>query len=89
VLCSELGVPAAAVVTTPFESLAKLTAAAIGVPDFDVMVIPHPIWTRDAAWMDATAEKLAAPLIAKLFASASPQHQENTASNSEAPREVS
>ena len=72
VLCSELGVPSAVVVTTPFESLAKLTAAAIGVPQFDVMVIGHPIWTRDAAWMDAEAEKLAEPLIRKLFATATP-----------------
>ena len=63
-----MGVPSAAVVTTPFESLARLTAASIGVPQFDVMVIGHPIWTRDAAWMEATAEKLAGPLIEKLFA---------------------
>lgn len=62
-----MGVPSAAVVTTPFESLARLTAASIGVPQFDVMVIDHPIWTRDAPWMEATAEKLAAPLIEKLF----------------------
>jgi hypothetical protein len=67
VLCSEQGVPAAAVVTTPFEGLARMTAMSIGVPQFDIMVIEHPIWTRDAAWMEATAEKLAKPLIEKLF----------------------
>ena len=71
-LCSEQGVPSAAVVTVPFESLARLTAAAVGVPQIDIMVIEHPIWTRDQVWMDATAEKLADPLIKKLFSSGKP-----------------
>ncbi len=55
-------------VTTPFRQLARLTAATLGTPDLPVMVIEHPIWTRDQAWMEAAAEKLAGPLIEKLFA---------------------
>ncbi len=66
-LCSELGTPAAALVTTPFETLARRTAKVLGVPDFPILVVEHPIWTRDQAWLEAAAEKLMDPLIETLF----------------------
>ena len=64
---SQDGVPATVVVTTPFERLAKSSAMANGVPGFDIMVIDHPVWTRDKAWMDAEAERLSDRVIATLF----------------------
>ena len=67
ILCSEAGVPATVVVTRPFAFLAKHTGKNLGAPEFEAMVIDHPIWTRDDAWLDAAAEKLAEPLIALLF----------------------
>ena len=66
---SQDGIPATVVVTTPFERLARLTLASCGEPEFEVMVINHPIWTRNQAWLEAEAERLAGPLIGTLFAS--------------------
>jgi len=68
VLCSAEGIPSAAVITTPFERLVQATAMNLGVPSIPVMVVEHPIWTRDAAWIDIAAARLCEPLIAKLFA---------------------
>jgi hypothetical protein len=67
-LFSQDGVPATVVVTTPFERLAKSSAVANGVPGFEIMVIDHPVWTRDQVWMDAEADRLAERVIATLFA---------------------
>jgi hypothetical protein len=58
VLCAEAGVPAVVVVTEPFAELARLTAVNFGVPDFPVLVIDHPIFTRDDAWVEQTAARL-------------------------------
>jgi hypothetical protein len=51
------------VITTPFESLASMTAKNLGLTDFRWVVAEHPIWTRDDAWFDEQAEKLAAPVL--------------------------
>ena len=59
--------PATALHTEPFRALAKLTCANAGVPDFTTMAIDHPLFTRDDAWIDATAANLAERLIPVLF----------------------
>jgi hypothetical protein len=59
VLCAEVGVPAVVVVTEPFEHLARNTAANFGVPDFPILVVEHPIFTRDESWVADTAARLA------------------------------
>jgi hypothetical protein len=64
---SQDGIPATVVVTTPFERLARAAAAANGVPGFEIMVIDHPVWTRDQAWMDAEAERLVDRVVGALF----------------------
>ena len=55
--------PATTVITTPFESLASMTAKNLGLADFRWVVADHPIWTRDDAWFDTQAEKLAGPVL--------------------------
>lgn len=47
--------------------LAGVTAVNAGLPQFPVVIIDHPIWTRDEAWIEAAAAPLAAALAAKLF----------------------
>ena len=59
ICCSEAGLPSTALITTPFRKLAGLTVGNAGLAGFDCVVSEHPIWTRDDAWLDAQAEKLA------------------------------
>jgi hypothetical protein len=59
VQCEEEGVPATVVVTEVFPSIAEGTAVTLGVPGYHYAVIPHPIWTRDEAWMTGTADAIA------------------------------
>ena len=59
ITCSEGGVPSTTVITTPFRKLADMTTANLGLVGFECVVADHPIWTRDDAWLEAQAEKLA------------------------------
>ena len=45
-----------------------MTAVNLGVPEFPYLVMEHPIWTRDQAWIEAAAGKLAEAMIPQLFA---------------------
>jgi len=62
--CSEIGLPSTVVVTTPFRGLANLTARGAGLPDFAFVVAEHPVWTRNDAWIDVAAGKLADSIAA-------------------------
>jgi len=64
--CSEQGTPSIVVVSSPFESLAKLTASKFGFPQFPILLIEHPVFTRDDVWMNATAARIANNLIETL-----------------------
>jgi hypothetical protein len=66
IYCSELGLPSTTIITTPFESLASMTAKNLGMTEFRWVVAEHPIWTRNDAWFDEQAEKLAARVLAIL-----------------------
>ena len=61
--CSELGLPAAAIISTPFQKLAAATCRNMGREIHPVMVIEHPVWTREDAWIEARGEELAEKLI--------------------------
>jgi hypothetical protein len=43
VALEKLGVPAAAIITTEFVRETQLTRQAIGMPDFEPVVIDHPV----------------------------------------------
>jgi len=60
---SELGLPSALVISTPFQTLARITSKNLGHPDHPVLVLEHPIWTRDQEWIDAQVGKLIDPLL--------------------------
>jgi len=67
VLCSAEGAPAAAIITTPFQKLAQATAINLGVPSIPVIVIEHPIWTRDPAWIEETAARVCDTVAQQIF----------------------
>jgi hypothetical protein len=60
------GIPATTVITEAFPTIADGTAATLGVPGYHYAVVPHPIWTRDAEWIRATAEEIAETIIDQL-----------------------
>jgi hypothetical protein len=43
------GIPTVTICTEPFETMARMEFAAMGMPDAVVVVIPHPLMTRTAA----------------------------------------
>jgi hypothetical protein len=51
-----MGVPTATVVTAPFEAAARAVAAAQGLPDLPLVVIPHDYLTEDE---EAVRDRLA------------------------------
>jgi hypothetical protein len=61
--CSELGLPSVAVISAPFQTLARHTCRNKGQPDFGILVVEHPVWTRDDSWIEATADTLIQPLL--------------------------
>jgi hypothetical protein len=36
------------------------------VPEFPYLVMEHPIWTRDQAWIEAAADRLAEAITLQL-----------------------
>jgi hypothetical protein len=58
-LAAEAGMPAAVIVTTPFRRLAELTRANLGATTVEILVVDHPLWTRDAAWIDLAGRSAA------------------------------
>lgn len=65
-----MGLPSTVLITTPFQTLARNTAGNAGQPDFAAIVVEHPVWTRDDAWIEAAAEKLIDSLLATLMPAA-------------------
>ena len=63
VIGAEAGLPSAVVVTTEFVHLSELTRRNAGEPDALIHAIEHPLFTRDAAWIEETADQTAAALI--------------------------
>jgi hypothetical protein len=58
------GVPAMLVATDAFEFMAQFEARSFGMPDVEVLVVPHPIVTKDRDGLDAEVE----PVIAQVRA---------------------
>lgn len=67
VMCSAEATPSAVIITTPFVRLAQATAMNLGATRLPVVVIEHPIWTRDDAWIDAAAQRLCQSLVDAFF----------------------
>jgi hypothetical protein len=60
ILMEEQGVPAIAVVTTPFRNTGEAMAASWGKPGYPFLDTPHPIANLTDADLDSRADELAA-----------------------------
>ena len=59
ILMEEQGVPAIAVVTTPFRTTGEAMAASWGKPGYPFLDTPHPIANLTALDLDKRADELA------------------------------
>jgi hypothetical protein len=58
VALEKLGVPAAAIITTEFVRETQLTRQAIGMPDFEPVVIDHPVSSITSGEIDARVRQI-------------------------------
>jgi hypothetical protein len=70
ILMEEQGVPAIAVVTTPFRNTGEAMAASWGKPGYAFLDTPHPIANLTDAELDQRADELATACERWLTASA-------------------
>jgi hypothetical protein len=66
----QLGVPTAAVGTEPFVDEALEQAAALGMPDYRMVFVPHPIQLLDRDGVRALADRVLPAIEARLIAPA-------------------
>lgn len=65
-LLEEAGVPATVLITEPFQGIVATHAAKLGAPGYHALVVPHPIWSRDEAGMEALARQVVDAAVAQL-----------------------
>lgn len=53
--------------TEAFEKMAELEKAALGMPDLQLAIIPHPLMNRDPSWLEEAVDAIIMPRIAALF----------------------
>jgi hypothetical protein len=68
----KLDTPAVAVMTEPFVTTANTLAAVLGLPDYPLCVVPHPISSDDEAALRVKAFAAARRAAAILTGGASP-----------------
>ena len=61
-----LGIPTAAVGTEPFIDEALEQAAALGMPSYRMVLIPHPVQILTTAEVHAAAERAFPEIVARL-----------------------
>jgi hypothetical protein len=71
-MVERLGVPAAAIMTTPFVSAARAMARSLGLPDYPFAVIAHPISSDAADALRAKADDAVRQCAAILLTRQSP-----------------
>ena len=55
----QLDLPAAVIITEPFQGLVASNAAKLGAPGYPALVLPHPVWGRTASEIDQFVEGIA------------------------------
>ena len=66
-----LGVATAGVGTEPFADEALEQAALLGMPGYRMVWVPHPVQLLTAAELDARADAVMEPILARLLADSS------------------
>lgn len=67
-LLEEAGVPATVLITEPFQGIVASHAARLGIPGYHALVVPHPIWSKDEAGLEALARQVADAAVVQLTA---------------------
>jgi hypothetical protein len=67
VFFEKAGIPVAAFATTEFANAATAQAKALGMPDFTMIFVEHPIQPLLAAEVQARADAVFAQLLSKLL----------------------
>jgi len=67
ILMEEQGVPAIAIVTTPFRNTGKAMAESWGKPGYPFLDTPHPIANLSEADLDARARAIAPEVVRLLL----------------------
>jgi hypothetical protein len=70
--CDMEGTPATAIVTEMFLPIARGVMDALGHPDYPIIVVPHPVWTRSPEWFAQTAELIADQVLDNLGVTSRP-----------------
>lgn len=68
-----LGIPTAAVATEPFVDEALEQARALGMPDYRMVFIPHPVQLLTLEGLHAHAERVFEEIVARLTQPAEPR----------------
>ena len=63
-----LGIPTAAVATEPFGDEALEQAAVLGMPDYRMVFVPHPVQLLSADELDSYADRVLDQIVARLTA---------------------
>ena len=69
VFFEKAGIPAAAFATTEFANAARAQADALGMPDFELIYVEHPIQPLTEAEVQQRADAVFDQLLAKLLQS--------------------
>jgi hypothetical protein len=64
-----LGIPTAAVATEPFGDEALEQAAVLGMPDYRMVFVPHPVQLLSAAELQNYADRALDQIVARLTSS--------------------
>jgi len=66
VLVERAGAPATVLITEPFQGLVASHAAKLGLPGYHALVVPHPVWSKDADGLRRLARGLVPAALAQL-----------------------
>jgi len=62
------GVPTVTFCTQPFRTLATVRRESLGLPDLQIVFLPHPMMTRTAAQVGELADQFLEEVVQKLTA---------------------
>jgi hypothetical protein len=48
-MLEQRGTPATVLITEPFQTVVATNAAKLGAPGYHTLVVPHPVWGKDAS----------------------------------------
>lgn len=67
IIFERLGLPATVIITEPFQGLAASYAVKLGAAGYAPVVVPHPISTKEPAFLAGLAERVVSDVIARLL----------------------